>query len=98
LRAYRREAREYHDAFTTPDGKRADSPTAPEMLRSIATLLGESVDDAANSISYIDPDLRLDVADIHRQIAWYQAQGMIKGEVDGDKIIDKRYVVPLPEK
>jgi hypothetical protein len=32
------------------------------------------------------------------QIAWYRGQGLVKGEVDGDQVIDKRYVVPLPTK
>jgi hypothetical protein len=30
------------------------------------------------------------------QIEWYKSQGQVKPEVDGAKIIDKRYVVALP--
>ena len=47
-------------------------------------------------IAYIDPQLRVNVADVKRQIAWYKAQGMLKGDVDSSTIIDQRYVVPLP--
>lgn len=34
-------------------------------------------------------------SDISRQIAWYKAHGMLKADVDGSAIIDRRYVVPL---
>lgn len=47
-------------------------------------------------MGYVDTDERLDVRDITRQIAWFKAQGMIKGEVEIDQVIDKRYVIPLP--
>ena len=45
---------------------------------------------------YMDKEGRLDTADIVRQIAWYKAQGMLKGEIDGNAIIDGSYVVPMP--
>ncbi len=48
-------------------------------------------------IAYVEPMLRLNVADVLRQIAWYKTQGMVKPEVDGATFIDKRYVVPLAE-
>jgi len=45
-----------------------------------------------------DPDDRLDVDDIQRQIDWYREQGVLRGEVDTDALIDKRYVMPLPSR
>jgi hypothetical protein len=48
------------------------------------------------SVGYVDPELRLAVKDIARQIAWYRSQGMVKGEVTVDQVIDRRYVVDLP--
>ena len=97
LRAYRKGTRDYHDAFVGPDGKRADGPTAPQILAIIAKYLGQTPAQVAPEIPYIDRDARLDVKDVLHQIAWFKSQGMVKGEVDGDAIIDKRYVVPLPE-
>jgi hypothetical protein len=47
---------------------------------------------------FMDLEGRLDQDDILRQIAWYQAQGLLKGEIDGKSIIDSRYVVPMPVK
>ena len=98
LRAYRRGAQEYHDAFTGPDGARHDGPTADAVAAIIAKNVGQPVTDVKASVTYVDPDLRLDVKDIAHQVAWYKTQGMIKPPVDADAIIDKRYVVPMPGK
>jgi hypothetical protein len=48
-------------------------------------------------IGYDDPEGRLDVKDILRQVAWFRSQGLVKGEFDGESVIDQRYAVPLPE-
>jgi len=96
LRAYRKGIREYHDAFTGPDEKRRDGPTAPEALATIAKYTGSAAETIELGAPYVDADARLDVKDVLHQIAWYKAQGMVKPEVDGDQIIDKRYVIPLP--
>jgi NitT/TauT family transport system substrate-binding protein len=96
LRAYKRGARDYHDAFSAPDGKRADGPTAAGIAAIIAKHLGEPLAEAAQDVVYVDAEARLDVDDVLHQIDWYRAQNMIKGPVDGNAIIDKRYVVPLP--
>jgi len=98
LRGLRKGARAYHDAFIGPDEKPRMGPTAPEMLAIIAKYTQQPTEQIERALAYVDGDARLDVKDVLRQIAWYKSEGMIKGEVDGDKIIDKRYVVPLPEK
>ena len=98
LKAYRRGAQEYHDAFTGADGKRHDGPTADAVAAIIAKNVGQPVADVKARVTYVDPGLRLDVKDIAHQIAWYKAQGMVKGQVDAAALIDKRYVVPLPGK
>ncbi len=43
-----------------------------------------------------EPDGRIDVGDVMRQIAWYKARRMVKPDVNGDAIIDKRCVMPPP--
>jgi NitT/TauT family transport system substrate-binding protein len=96
LRAYRRGAHDYYDAFVGPDGKRRDGPTAAQFLALFAKTTGMTEEQAADSLAYCDPDGRVAVQDVLGQIAWYKSQGMVKPEVDGDAIIDKRFVVPLP--
>lgn len=95
LRALKKGSRDYYDAFT-PDGKRGEGPNAAALLPIVAKAAGQSPQEAGASLPYIDPEGRLDVKDVLRQLAWYRAQGLVKGAATGDEIIDSRYVVPLP--
>jgi NitT/TauT family transport system substrate-binding protein len=97
LRAYKKGVMEFHDAFVGPDERRRDGPTAPEVLAIVGKYVGESVEKVRLAIPYYDREARLDVKDVLHQIAWYKAQGMLKGELDGATLIDARYVVPLPD-
>jgi NitT/TauT family transport system substrate-binding protein len=98
LRAYRKGARDFHDAFADASGKRADGPTTDAVLATISKYASQPVEQIKASIPYIDPDGRLDVKDVLHQITWYKAQGMLKEDVSGAAIIDSRYVIPLPER
>jgi NitT/TauT family transport system substrate-binding protein len=94
LRAYRKGAKELHDAFTGPDGRRQDGAAAPDILAIIAKYSKQSIEQARLGIPYVDPEGRLDEPDVLHQIAWYRSQNMLKGEVNGDTVIDKRYAIP----
>jgi NitT/TauT family transport system substrate-binding protein len=98
LRALRKGARDYHDAFTGPGETRQDGPTAPEILALLAKFTGQTPQQLEGGIAYLDRDARIDPKDILHQIAWFRAQGMVKGDFDPESLIDKRYIVPLPEK
>jgi NitT/TauT family transport system substrate-binding protein len=95
LGALRDASHDYNDAFIDAGGKRRDGATAAETIAILAKYTGQSVADVALSIPYVDPDGRLDVKDVLRQIDWYKSQGVVKGEIDGNAIIDKHYVIPL---
>jgi NitT/TauT family transport system substrate-binding protein len=95
LAAYRRGAQDYHDAFIGSDERPKDGPTAAATIELIAKYVAQSPDAVRGGIAYIDPSLRVNVADILHQIAWYKTQGMLKPDMNADAIIDKRYVVPL---
>jgi hypothetical protein len=95
LAAYEAGARDFHNAFTGPDGTRADGTDADAVLAIIAKYSGQAPEQVKLGITYIDASARLDVADVLHQIAWYKSQGMLKPEIDGAAIIDRRYVVPL---
>ncbi len=94
LAALRKGDRAYYDAFT-PGGKRGEGADAAEMLDIVAKGANQSPQEAGASMPYCDPEGRLDVQDVLRQLAWYKAQGMVKGTVGGDAIIDRRYIMPL---
>jgi NitT/TauT family transport system substrate-binding protein len=98
LAAYKSGMREFHDAFITPDGRRADGPGAEEILAIMAKALDQPADLLRSGIAYVDRDARLDGEDVARQIAWHRAQGLMEGEVDARSLMDARYVVFLPER
>jgi len=98
LRAYARGARDYHDAFTNSAERREDQPSAPAVLDVISKAIGQPPDLVRRAVPYIDRQIRVDVGDVMHQIAWFKSQGMLKDNVDGNVIIDKRYVVPMPQK
>ncbi len=96
LRAYKRGARDYHDAFTGPGETRQDQPGADAVYALLQKYLKQPLDQVKITIGYHDPEARLDVRDVERQIDWYKSQGMVKEGVAGPSVMDRRFVVPLP--
>lgn len=94
LQAYRRGAKDYHDAFSGPEGRR-DGADAPAILAIVAKYTGLSETGAKLGVTYADAEGRLDIKDVQHQIDWYRSHGFIKGEVSAGAIIDRRYVKDL---
>jgi NitT/TauT family transport system substrate-binding protein len=98
LRAVRHGAHDVAAAFVGPDGKKKlDLPTTEEIAAIVAKYVKLPVEQTKIAFGYTDPDLRLDETDMARQIAWFRAQGMIKGDFGVDKVVDTRYAVALPQ-
>jgi NitT/TauT family transport system substrate-binding protein len=95
LRAYRKGCSDYHEAFSAPDETRRDGPTAPEILSILTKYTGQPEPQLRAAITHLDAQCGLDTADILNQIAWYKSHNMLKENVDGATLIDKRYVIPL---
>jgi NitT/TauT family transport system substrate-binding protein len=98
LRALHRGFKDYHDAFTAPDGTRHDEPTADATIALISKYTGEAPERTRLSIAYAEPEGGIGYADIVKQVNWFKAQNMLKGNVDGNAIIDKRYAPDVPVK
>lgn len=96
LRAIAKGRQDYVAAFIGADGTRKDGPTSAATLALIAKHLNQPSQKVEQGLIFMDAQGRLDKGDILHQIAWYKSQGMVKSEVDGNSIIDMRYVVPLP--
>lgn len=96
LRAVRKGSRDYHDAFTGPEEKRQDGPTAPAILAIIAGFVKQPAELVREGLPYLDVDARVSAKDVQHQIAWYRAQGLMKGNADAAALIDRRYAVLLP--
>ena len=95
LAAYRQGAKDYHDAFAAPEGRRRDGPEAPAILAIISKYTGLDANGVKLGVTYSDPEGRLDIGDVRHQIEWYRAHGFIKGEVNADAVIDARYARDL---
>jgi NitT/TauT family transport system substrate-binding protein len=66
------------------------------MLELLAKFTGLSPETIDKATPYVDAEGRVDVKDIKSQIAWYTAQGQVRGEVKAEELIDSRYAIPLP--
>jgi NitT/TauT family transport system substrate-binding protein len=96
LRAVRKGAHDYQRAFYAgAKGERMDGPAARATYAIIAKYVQQSPAQLKQSMGYVDPEERLDTADVARQIGWFHDQGMIKHKVTLDQVIDRRYVIPL---
>jgi NitT/TauT family transport system substrate-binding protein len=96
LRAFRKGAQEYHDAFTGSGETRRDGPNAAEVMAVMAKYTGQPIERLKKAIAYIDPQGRLDLMDMQRQIDWFRSQGLLKGSPKIEDMIDKSVVVGLP--
>ena len=91
LTALRRGLHDFHDAFTATDGSRYDGPGAKEALAIMAKYLDQTPQQLNLAIPWVDPDARLDFADMTHQLDWFEEQNMLKGKVTLDQVIDKRF-------
>lgn len=99
VHAYRRGAADYAAALLRTDrsSKRISDIKSKEAATTIARYVyPDRGTDAAATVElgayYIDPQARLDVADVVRQIAWYKSQGLIDKAVDARTVVDASFV------
>lgn len=98
VHAYRRGAADYAAALLRTDrsSKRVSDIKSKEAATTIARYVYPDRGDAAATVElgayYIDPQARLDVADVARQIAWYKSQGPIDKAVDARTVVDASFV------
>jgi NitT/TauT family transport system substrate-binding protein len=99
VRAYRRGAADYatlvHLDFHR---KRVSTDETRELAAIIARYVypGHPVGSAAATVQagayYMDPQARLDLVDIGRQVEWYKAQGLIDKNVDAHNVVDLSFL------
>ena len=98
VQAYRRGAADYAAALLRKDrsSKRISDIKSKEAATTIARYVYPDRGDAAATVElgayYIDPQARLGVADVARQIAWYKSQGLIDKAVDARTVVDASFV------
>ena len=98
LIAYRKASRDIHDAFAGPGEVRQDGPKAPEIIKIIADFTGQPPSQVEAGAPYVQADARIDLAGYAQQIAWLRSQGLLKGDINIDDLIDKRYALTTADK
>lgn len=96
LAAWRKGERDFHDAFADANDRRRDGPMADEILALAAKNLGQSPEDLKRGVPFFDPQARVSIKNIAEAIAWYKSQGMLKGEVNAQALVDKRFAIVMP--
>ena len=93
LVGYRRGAAAYHEAF----GKRENGKLVPganydEMIGILSNVIKQPPALIAAGLPYIDPEGRLDVGDIYKQVAFWQSTGQVSRDADPKSFIDLSFV------
>lgn len=65
---------------------------AAPLLAIIGKYTNQPPDVVAKTLAYVDPEGRLDVANVARQVAWYQSQGFVDKGFGVDQVVDRRFV------
>lgn len=94
VRAYVRGAAEYHAAFNARDaaGRPARGPGYDTLMPILEKYTQQPAARLATGLPYVDPAGRLDVGDIHEQVAWWQAQKMVDAAIEAAAIVDLGFV------
>lgn len=97
VRAYQRGAQDYNDAMfqTDADGNPVYDAAAEEIIAIIDSYVypdESNIANVKNGAVFIDPQARLDVGDIYRQVEWYQAEGLVDATVDPDSFLALGFV------
>ena len=97
VRAYRRGVADYAAALLRHGrfGKRVTDAKADAAAALIAAYLYPGGSNGAGAVEasayFIDPRARIDIGDVARQIAWYQAQGLVDKDVDARAAVDLNF-------
>lgn len=96
-RAYQRGVADYREAFLRFEaGKPVHGSATAAAIADITHYVFTGDPAAAQKITegsgWYDAGGALDVADVKAQLAWFQAQDMVKGPINPDDIIDTRFL------
>ncbi|HEY1503568.1 MAG TPA: ABC transporter substrate-binding protein [Stellaceae bacterium] len=87
----------WDDAFVDAKGDRQNGPTADEAIAIVAKELNQPESVVRGGVPYYDRQARISTKDMAASLAWYKSQNMVKPNVELAPMIDKRYVIEVPE-
>ncbi len=87
MKALKRAAREYHQALNQPEMN--DSPEADNLSQLISHYVKPEMppEQIKRHAVYVDPEARLDIDDIYRQVDWYKKEGLVDSNVSPDNFL-----------
>ncbi len=88
--AYQKGVADYRAAFI--DKTMPPDPAIEQIRRYVFTSDPDAKQKILDGIGWYDPGAALDVMDVKAQLAWFSAQGMVKGDIDPHDIIDTRFL------
>jgi NitT/TauT family transport system substrate-binding protein len=95
---YRQGVAQYREAFLHlgADGKPVYGPATGPAVAAIGRYVypGDPAAEAKikEGVGWYDRDGALDVADVRAQLAWFTGQGLVKGAIDPDSVIDTGFL------
>ncbi len=93
IAGYRRGAAAYQEAFgKRENGKLVPGPNYDEMIGILSGVLKQPPTLVASGLPFIDPEGRLDVGDIYKQVAFWQSTGQVSRDADPKSFIDLSFV------
>ncbi len=97
VEAYRRGVADFRAAFPIgPDGRVAPGPATDAAVRDVESYVFTGDPDARakilDGVGVYDEGAALDAADVAAQLRWFEAQGLLRGHVEPDEVIDPRFV------
>jgi NitT/TauT family transport system substrate-binding protein len=93
IAGYQRGATAYNDAFgKRENGKLVPGPGYDELLAILATAVKQPPALVASGLPYVDPQGRLDVGDIYKQVQLWQGQGQVARDADPKTFVDLTFV------
>jgi NitT/TauT family transport system substrate-binding protein len=98
LVGYRKAMAYFHDAFADSNDKRREGPTAHEVQAIAAKYLNQPLEQIKLGTPFFDRQGRLVEKDFVELAAWYKSQGMIKGDIDVSKMIDRKNAILVAPK
>jgi NitT/TauT family transport system substrate-binding protein len=91
--AYQKGSRDYHLAFNARDkGMEIRGPGYDEAIGILSKVLEQPADLVRVGLPYVDPEGRLNVADIYNQVAFWQGAGLVERSVDAKAILELGFV------
>lgn len=97
-RAYQKGVADYRAELLDPDAGTAKRDEMVKLVHGYVYTdrpLEKAAPSIVNGAMYIEEGARLDVRDVHDQVAWYKARGLVDESVDPAVFIDTRFIPPL---